>query len=268
MSSLKIKETEVCLMSKNIVMLSTEIDFTFEQLCYETKQLSAKLVGLPLSDAVKVHIQQKINEDSDKETELVDLEDIAANNPRKVLSLIADPSTFNNLLINNLGNLGWVNLIQFASDDLKALFATLTPDHYEFKNHGIQLIFKTIANQQITKNDIDNLIDYLSGQLSDGWGENGTSKSISSPDPYAENSYHIQERFMDNVDQKALAAFKKYQMDTTFSYDGHTTLMAAYDELQMKRSKPTANILAIPNFITFSQWFNADVLLKQVMPAK
>lgn len=58
---------------------------------------------------------------------------------------------------------------------------------------------------------------------------------------------------MDNVDQKALATFEKYQMDTTFSYDSRKNLMAAYDELQMKRSKPTANILAMPNFITFSQ---------------
>lgn len=255
-------------MSKNIVTLSTEIEFVFEQLCFENKHLSAELTKSPISAAAKTNIQQKIDKDAGEETELVDLEDIAASDPQKVLSLIADPSTFNNLLISNLGNLGWVNLIQFSSDDLKALFATLTPDHYEFKNHGVQLIFKAIANQQVTKDGINNLIDYLSGQLSDGWGEDGTCSSISSPSPDALNSYRIRDRFTsDNLDQKALAAFEKYQTNATYSFDSHNNLMAAYADLQMKRPKTTANILAIPNFLTFSQWFNKNILLKQVIPA-
>lgn len=92
-------------------------------------------------------------------------------NPGDLMDHIAKPHLQSNVLIAVMGELLLTDLTEYM-DDIDGL-KTITVDHFEVNGGEIHLIFKIVAEKSA---DMDLIVHQLEGQISDGWGEDGTKE--------------------------------------------------------------------------------------------
>lgn len=81
---------------------------------------------------------------------------------KEVLQFQADNNKYPDLLAKFILN-----------NQLKSAVAAITYDHAEFNHDEYTIIFKILAKSQINQKLAETLIDFMSGQMSDGLLENG-----------------------------------------------------------------------------------------------
>lgn len=113
--------------------------------------------------------------DDDGQLQLIDppvnaLNDKFEENPGDLMAHITKPHLQSNVLIAIMGELLLTDLTEYIEvDGLK----TITVDHFDVNGGEIHLIFKIVAEKSA---DMDLILHQLEGQISDGWGEDGTKE--------------------------------------------------------------------------------------------
>lgn len=88
----------------------------------------------------------------------------------KIKVLADTPITQHNLLLNNLDYMSYENL---AENQTNKKIISIAPISFEIKDDSF-IIFEINTISELTKAERTELEEFMVGQLSDGWGENGT----------------------------------------------------------------------------------------------
>lgn len=88
--------------------------------------------------------------------------------PKNILDLLVNENMQSNFLMTLMGYLITTDLADYY-DDPKVY--SIVVDRFVIYENDVKLILKTEADEDV---DRDKLDDYIDGQVSDGWGENGT----------------------------------------------------------------------------------------------
>lgn len=119
-------------------------------------------------------IKEKLNDKKDNILSIVDTfyeKNMDENHfSYDLIHHIAPKGAESNVLLSFMGALLLVDLSEYSN--VKGVSSILV-DHFEFKNQQIQLVFKIVADDST---DLKAVYSELEGQLSDGWGENGTEE--------------------------------------------------------------------------------------------
>ena len=75
-----------------------------------------------------------------------------------------------NEIQNAKGEINKTGLAQYIHEDEKIYNKVFSIDYEMYKKH---CVFACLVSDDFTKEDEEELKDYLNGQISDGWGENG-----------------------------------------------------------------------------------------------
>lgn len=113
--------------------------------------------------------------------DISDLSEEYTDNPKHILDLMVDQKLRNNFLMSLMGGLVTVDLAEYYDNDN---VSTIYVDRFEVVGNKVYLVFRIEAKDSEPNEDI---FDYIDGQVSDGWGENGTD-SVEIPVIYLKGS--------------------------------------------------------------------------------
>lgn len=109
-------------------------------------------------------------------------------------------------LLFQMGDHAVTDLAEYLPDELTDLVTSILPLQVTIENDRPSLQWRIQTNRELTDVDQALILDYLNGQLSDGWGENGTEEiEMQIPNYYSTKKLSVAENalqtdnFYDNL---------------------------------------------------------------------
>lgn len=130
----------------------------------EVQELLSEINNLPLED------ESQLLELQEPFIEALELQKIADENIYNAFSLFTNTKYLKNILAYALGEMLITDFADY-SDNEKV--DTIIIDHFETEESN-KIVFKIESTQQLDLEDLHQIRLELDGQMSDGWGENGS----------------------------------------------------------------------------------------------